>query len=70
MLVSYCDKIKIIHFDLRQCICLEMTFPFFYKNEMFIPVAHYKADVCNDSENLETEFAILKLYPQIQGFFF
>ena len=39
--------------------------PSFYKDEIFIPVAHYKADVCNDFENLETEFAILKLYHQI-----
>ena len=39
--------------------------PSFYKDEIFIPVAHYKADICNDFENLETEFAILKLYHQI-----
>ena len=65
MLVSYCDKIRIIHFNLRQFICLEMTFPLFTKTKYSTPVAHYKADVCNDFEKLETEFAILKLYHQI-----
>ena len=38
MLVSHCDKINIIHFNLRQFICLEMTFPLFTKAKYSSPL--------------------------------